>query len=122
VHALHVPEPLQTWFVPQIVPPGAKAAVSVHCDEPEAHDVVPRKHGFGFVLQATPAAHVTHEPALQTWPVPQTVPFGLGDTALSRHTDVPVEHEVTPFRQAGFGFVLQAAFETQAVQAPPLQT
>jgi len=29
---------------------------------------------------------------------------------------------VTPFRQAGFGFVLQAAFETQAVQAPPLQT
>jgi hypothetical protein len=112
--------PLHTWSVPQIVPFGAVVVVSMHCDEPLEQVVVPRKQGFGFVLHATPAVHDTHEPLLQTRPVPQLVPFGFG--VLSRQTEVPVEHDVTPVRQAGFGFVVQGSFEAQVVQVPALHT
>jgi hypothetical protein len=84
VQGLH--DPLkQTRFVPHVVPSGMFAAVSMQVSTPVAHEVVPATHGLGFVAQALPAVHALQTPSLQTWFVPQVVPFGMG-VAVSRHS------------------------------------
>jgi hypothetical protein len=96
VQATHAPA-LQTWSVPQEVPFATEDVVSRQTAVPVEHDVVPATHRFGFVVQAAPAVHEPHTPALHTWFVPQEVPFARGVSGLrSTHTDAPVAHEVTP--------------------------
>ena len=93
VQATHVPLPLQTRSVPQVVPAVSGAAVSSQAGEPPVHDVVPATHGFGFVPQSAPALQGLHTPAPHTKSVPQLVPFASG-TVVSRQDSTPVEQEV----------------------------
>jgi hypothetical protein len=120
VQATHAPLPLQTKLVPQVVPAAFGVAVLSQVCEPVAQEKTPSTHGFGLVAQAPPAVQATHDPALQTWSVPQLVPFGSG-VAVSTHVCVPLAHDVVPVRH-GSGFVMQAAPATQPTQLPPLQT
>jgi hypothetical protein len=122
VHGPHVPEPLQTMFVPQLVP-AALLLPSTHVIAPVEHDVVPfLQAAFGFVAQALPVVHGPHVPApLQTIFVPQVVPAAL--LLPSTHVIAPVEHDVIPFLQAAFGLVAQRLPAVHDPQAPaPLQT
>ncbi len=112
--------PLQTWSVPQEVPFGSGVAESVQTEVPVAQEVVPVRQGSGFVAQAAPAVHATQLPALQTWSVPQVVPFAMG-VAVSTQASVPVEQDVVPATQ-GSGFEVQARPDVQATHAPALQT
>jgi hypothetical protein len=85
-------------------------------------DVVPFLHAlFGFVLQATPAAHATHVPEpLQTMLVPQLTPGDL--LLLSTQVWAPVEQDVVPFMQT-FGLVVHAVPTPHATHVPePLHT
>jgi hypothetical protein len=68
--------------------------VSVHVDEPVAQLVTPVWQLFAGV-QAAFAVHATQEPLLQTWFVPQDVPFGTV-VPWSTHTEAPVEQLVFP--------------------------
>ena len=121
VQATHVP-PLQTWSAPQVVPFGIWVVVSMQVCEPVAQEVVPARHGFGFVEQASPAVQEAHTPPLHTRFAPQDRPFGSGTAALSTHVSAPVEQAVSPVRQK-VGFVVQTRPPVQAMQAPaPLQT
>jgi hypothetical protein len=81
--------------------------------------VTPARQGFGLYEQDAPALQAWQEPPLQTAPVPQLVPFGLGTP--STQTAVPVEHEVTPSRQT-LGFPAHASPTVQDTHAPALQT
>ncbi len=93
VHAVHAP-PLQTASVPQVVP-FAFAAPSTQTDVPVEHEVVPSwQSGSGFAVQATPAVHAVHVPPLQTWFVPQDVPFALATASMQ--VSAPVAHEEVP--------------------------
>jgi hypothetical protein len=66
VHALQPPVPLQTWFVPQLVPAGSGVPVSVQVCVPVEHEVVPTSQGFAGV-QERPEVHALQTPApLQT--------------------------------------------------------
>jgi hypothetical protein len=68
--------------------------VATHVETPVVHEVTPVLHEFGIV-QARPAVHELQAPLLQTWLVPQLVPFMmlLDDTQVCW----PVPHDVTPF-------------------------
>jgi hypothetical protein len=73
-HAVQAPA-LQTRSDPQLVPFGLSVP-STHTDVPVEQEVTPAlQSGSGLVLQATPAAHAVHAPALHTRFVPQLVPF-----------------------------------------------
>ena len=50
VQAMHAPDSLQNMLVPQPVP-DSWAMPSVQVWAPVAHDVVPRLHAFGLVVQ-----------------------------------------------------------------------
>jgi uncharacterized membrane protein YvlD (DUF360 family) len=119
VQALHVP-PLQTRFVPQLVPLGICVAALTQVSTPVAHEVMPVTQLFGFVEQARAAVQALQRPLLQTWFVPQVVPFGMFVVVLTQ-VSMPVAHEVMPVTQL-FGFVEQARAAVQALQTPPLQT
>ena len=122
VHAPQVPDPLQTMFVPQLVP-AALLPPSTHVIAPVEHAVMPFLHAaFGFVVHALPAVQVPHAPdPLQTMFVPQLVPAAL--LLPSIHVIAPVEQEVVPFLHAAFGFVVHALPAVHAPQTPtPLQT
>lgn len=71
---VHAPFESQNWFVPQDVPAGLFAP-SLHAGE-APHAVTPALHGAGFVVQAWPAAHVTHWPPMHTLLVSHVVPVG----------------------------------------------
>jgi hypothetical protein len=60
------------------------------------HDRAPVWHGFVGV-QAAPATHAVHTPALQTCCDPQGVPSDTGATAV--HAGAPVEQSVLPLTQ-----------------------
>jgi hypothetical protein len=122
VQAPHIPDPLQTMFVPQLVP-AALLPASMHVIAPVEQDVMPfLQPAFGFVVQPLPAVHVPHAPEpLQTMFVPQLVPAAL--LLPSTHVIAPVEQDVVPFLQAAFGLVAQALPAVHATQVPaPLQT
>jgi hypothetical protein len=120
VQATHAPA-LQTWFDPQPVPSARTVPESTHTDVPLEHEVVPAKHGLGFPEQLTPAVQAPQTPPLQTWFVPQIVPFASGVSRSSTQTCEPVVQEVMPPRQ-GFGFVVHEAPATQVLHTPALQT
>ena len=122
VQAPQTPEPLQTMFVPQLVPADLLPA-SMHVIAPVVQDVVPFLQAApGFVVQLLPAVHVPHAPEpLQTMFVPQAVPAAL--LLPSTHVIAPVVQDVVPFRQAAFGFVVHVLPAVHAPQTPePLQT
>jgi hypothetical protein len=106
--------------VPQEVPASSGVAVSMQVEMPVRQDVVPTRQEVGFPSQARPAVHAEQTPPLQTWSVPQLVPFGSGVAVLT-HCRVPVVQEVRPVRH-GSGSSVQATPATQALQTPPLQT
>jgi hypothetical protein len=118
--ALHAPS-LQTWPVPQIVPSGSFVVVGTHACVPVAQDVSPVWQGSGSSVQGSPALHALHTPPLQTWSVPQVVPFCSGAPGLSMQACVPVAQEKVPVRQ-GSELVVQTPPATQPTQLPPLQT
>jgi len=120
-HETQVPEPLQTMFVPQLVP-GDLSPPSMQVRAPVAHEVTPLLQALlGLVPQATPAVHETQVPApLHTRFVPQATPGDL--FVSSAQVWAPVAQEVAPFLQM-LGLVAQAPPAVQAAQVPaPLQT
>jgi hypothetical protein len=60
-HDVQTP-PLHTASAPQIVPFGIGVVPFTHCCVPVAQEVVPARHGFGFVEQVPPATHAVHAP------------------------------------------------------------
>jgi hypothetical protein len=121
VHEPQLPFPSQTMLVPQLVPP-ILLLPSAQVWAPVAQEVVPFLQTFGLVVQDMPAVQATQLPALlQTMLVPQLVPAIL--LLPSTQVGAPVAHEVVPFLQVLFGFVLQATPAAHATQVPePLQT
>src|SRR4029079_1064861 len=120
VHDTHVPVPLQTWFVPQVVP-AAVLPLSTHLGAPEAQAITPVLQGEpGFVVQALPASHITHWPLpLHTWFVPHAMPA----LALSPSTQPEADPQATtPSLQGLLGLVVQTVPAAQVVHAPALQT
>jgi len=71
-------------------------------------------------VHATFAVQDTHAPVLQTWLVPQVVPFAFA--APSTQAEVPVAQLVAPSWQSVSGFVVQATPAVQEAHAPALQT
>jgi hypothetical protein len=105
VHDTQVPEPLHTWFMPQVVP-AALLPPSTQAMEPLAHEVVPTLQAVGLPVHAWPAVHDTQvPPPLQTMLVPQLTPADFAPP--STQVWAPVEHDVVPVRQTP-GLVLQA--------------
>jgi hypothetical protein len=120
VQAVQAPA-LQTRSVPHGVPFGSGTApLSTQVEVPVAHEVMPVRHGSGFVAQVRPAVQATHVPPLQTWFVPQPVPFGIC-VAVSTQVCEPVAQEVVPATH-GFGLFEQGPPAVQVEQTPPLQT
>jgi hypothetical protein len=117
VHETHEP-PLQTSFVPHVVPLATSTDVGTHVDVPLPQDVVPVTHGF-VGLHEAPAVHETQLPLSQTSFVPQTVPLATW-VAVAMQLDVPLLQEVVPVTH---GFVgVHAVPATQEPQFPLLQT
>ena len=119
VHDAHVPA-LHTRFVPQLVPFVLVVLLSTQVAVPVAQEVVPSMQAFGFVVHEVPATHVEQTPPLHTWLAPQTVPFGSGASGLSTHVCAPVEHDVTPARQAS-GLVAHVDPAVQETQDAELE-
>jgi len=116
VHDTQLPD-RQTRFVPQPTPSARGVPESWQLELPVVQVSVPEWQGLPGV-QAPPAVQAVHVPLLQTWLVPQAVPFGT--FPVSAQTDTPVAHEVAPVRH-GFGG-WQVAPAVQATQVPLLQT
>jgi len=112
VHATHVPEPLQTWFVPQVVPAVMLVVVLMHVCVPVEQSSVPATQGFGLVAHVPPAVQALHVPFKHTWFVPHDVPFGIV-VVVSTHICWPVAHDVVPAKHL-LGFVEQAVPAVQA--------
>jgi hypothetical protein len=110
--AMQVPA-LQTMPVPQPSPLASALPVSVQPMLGE-QTVMPPWHGLAG-WQADPAEHGMQAPPWQTFPAPQTVPFGwLPD---STQTDAPVLHVVVPLLH-GLPGTAQSAPAMHATQAP----
>jgi hypothetical protein len=107
-----------TWFVPQPVPSASDIPLSWQVELPVAQVSVPRWQGLLIGVQAAPAVHATQLPLLQTWLVPQDVPFAT--LPVSAQTGTPVTHEFAPVLHRFEGW--QAAPAVQALQVPLLQT
>jgi hypothetical protein len=92
---------LQNELVPHERPLGALAPVSTQTLVPVAHEVVPTWQipDAAVGVQASPAWHVVHVPALQTRLVPQVVPSPTL-VAASLQIATPVEQSVVPAWQA----------------------
>jgi hypothetical protein len=103
---------------PHSVPAGL-LPLSTQTELPVAHDVMPSLHGLAGV-QAAPAVHGTQLPALQTWLVPQPVPFGTA-VPLSWQVGVPVVQVSVPLWH-GFAAGVQAPPPVHGTQLPLLHT
>jgi hypothetical protein len=110
------PLPLQTWLVPQLVPP-AFGVPLVHTGPPLLQEMTPLKHaGLGLVVQEAPSVHATQFPnEEQTWLVPQLAPVAFG--VPFTHVDAPLAQEVVPVKH-GFGLVVHAWPAVQLTHAP----
>jgi len=120
VQETHVPEPLQTRFIPQVVP-AAVFPPSTQVWAPVVQEVVPFLQVVGLPVHDWPAVHATHIPVpLQTMLVPQLTP---GDLLVpSAQVMLPVVQAVVPFRQT-LGLPVHDWPEVQATHEPePLQT
>lgn len=113
LQALQAP-PLQT--PPMQGVPLVFGVSSTHCDDPDAHEVMPfRQAELGFVMQTWPATQALHVPLRQA-PPGQLVPFGLFPE--STHSCMPDAHEKMPVRQAELGFVVQEPPAVHGVHVP----
>ena len=118
VHGPHVPEALQTMFVPQLVPAARFRVVSEQVIVGE-QDWVPAWHGFAGV-HASPAVHIMQVPVWQTMFVPHVVPLATLPDALQ--TGTPVVHAFAPVLQ-GIPVTAQLEPTVHGPQTPlPLQT
>jgi hypothetical protein len=117
VQGTHAPL-LHTAFVPHDVPSVAAFPLSVHVDEPEAHDVVPVWQAFAGV-QERPVVQAAQVPPLHTWFVPHESPFVAG-VPVSVQVATPLAHDVVPTWQA-LPAGTHGAFAVQGPQAPPTQ-
>lgn len=116
VQALQKPPP---HTPPGHVVPFIFAAPSTHTELPVEQSMTPNRHAeFGFVVQAVPALHATHAPALHT-PLGHVVPFIL--FVPSVHTALPVAQLMTPFLQT-LALVVHEAPALHIVHAPALHT
>jgi hypothetical protein len=78
-HETHMPDVLQTLFVPHAAPAPSVIDESLHTATPVAQSVMPALHAVGLVLHAAFWVHAVHAPpALQTLFVPQLAPAPLG--------------------------------------------
>ena len=119
VQEMQEPLPLQTRFVPQLVPP-ALLVPSMQVIAPVVQDVVPFLHAVGLPVQAMPGVQGTHVPVpLHTMFKPQLVPAVL--LPLSTHVCVPDEQDVVPVLQMP-GLVVHAVFIVHGPQVPLLHT
>jgi len=94
VHATHIPPPLQTRLVPQLMP-GALLPPSVQVMAPVEQVVVPLRQAFALPVHDWPGVQATQPPLpLQTMLLPQLVPavFAVPFTQV----DMPVEHDAVP--------------------------
>jgi hypothetical protein len=116
MHEIQFP-PLQTSFVPHVVPLATGVVVATQLDTPVLHDVAPIKHRFDG-LHGVPATHETQLPLSQTSFVPHTVPLPALPVAAQvccpeAHDVVAVSHVL--LREHG-------ALATHPRQAPSKQT
>ena len=119
VHAPQTPKPLQTMFVPQVVP-AALFAPSTHVCAPVAQEVVPFLQTLGLPVHAAPAVQATQTPApLHTALAPQLLPAAL--LPPSTQVTTPVVQDVMPFLQI-VGLLAHATPGTQSPHAPLLHT
>jgi hypothetical protein len=119
-HGTQVPLPLQTWFVPQVVP-AAVLPESRQTGAPVLQSMTPVLHGApGLVLQALPASHVTQVPLpLHTMFEPHAVPAPMLSPS-PQPGDVP--HVTMPSLHTPPGLPVQTVPAAQVVHAPFLQT
>lgn len=117
VAGLHAPPgthwqtpPAQAWLLPQAVPSG-RFPLGVHTGAPVPQPIEPVRQA-SLTLQAAPAAHTVHAPALQTRSVPHAAPFGRL-LPESTHTESPLAHDVVPEWQA-----LSGGHTADAMQSP----
>ncbi len=116
VHAPQKPLPSQTWFEPQVSPPGWFAPSMQVC-VPVVHEVMPLRHALGLPLQFEPAVQAVQTPAeLHTWLAPQLVPAGV--CVPSMQVCVPLAHEVVPAKHAELGLPEHACPAVHAAQMP----
>jgi hypothetical protein len=120
VQAMQEPLPLQTRFVPQLVPP-ALLVPSMQVIAPVEQVVMPVLQVVGLPLHDWPAVQATHEPApLQTMLVPQLTPGALALPSLQ--VIAPVAQDVVPLMQM-FGLPVHDVPAVHDTQPPePLQT
>lgn len=118
VHGTHCPVPLQTSFVPQVVPALAGVPWSAHVSTPVVHEVNPALHGALLGGHDRPAVQGPHEPPLQTLASPHDVPFGW--LPAPEQTGVPVPHAMVIFSQEPASE--QSVPEAQGTHDPALQT
>ncbi len=91
----------------------------MHTGAPLLHVSEPLWQGASVGVQLVPAAHTTHIPALQTFPLAQPVPSVM--LPVVWQTDAPVMHEVVPVLQVVPDGV-QALLAAHGTQAPELHT
>jgi hypothetical protein len=120
VHATHVPLPLHTWLLPQVVP-AAVLPVSRQRGAPVEQSTTPVLHGApGLVVHAVPAAHARHCPLpLHTMFEPHAVP-ARALSASMQPDDIP--HVTTPSLHGAPGLVAHTVPAAHVVHAPVLQT
>jgi len=120
VQETHMPAPLQTMFVPQLVP-AAVLPPSMQVIAPVEQVVMPVLQVVGLPLHDWPAVQATHEPApLQTMLVPQLTPGALALPSLQ--VIAPVAQDVVPLMQM-FGLPVHDVPAVHDTQPPePLQT
>jgi hypothetical protein len=116
VHDTHVPLPLQTWLVPQLVP-AVLLPPSTQVWAPVEQVVVPFLQLVGLLVHAWPAVQATQPPVpVQTMLVPQLTP---GDLLLpSTQVMAPAEQEVVPLLQL-LGLPVHAWPAVHDTQLPP---
>ena len=92
--------------------------MSMHWDVPVAQDVRPVWHALSDGVHTRLARQDVHTPPLQTWFVPQDVPFGMNvDEPV--HVATPFAHDVTvPFSQPASAGVHEAS-TVQVLHTPP---
>lgn len=109
------PLPLQTKFMPQLVPAAEGTPSSQPVSAPQV--VTPTKHGApGFVAQVPPDTQAAQPPSRHTWSGPHAVPSGFGWPSAQRSE--PPAHSVMPRWQARSGGFAHASPPPQLTHWP----
>ncbi len=112
---MHWPFPLQTWLLPQVLPPSTLLPSRQPGVAPQL--VSPDLQGEpGLDPQTVPSAHAMQLPALQILSTPHAVPVGAASPSV--HTGAPVAHDNVPILQTPPGLPMHVAPLEHAMQAP----